>query len=397
MTKVQVNHDVLRWARETSGLRLDEAAHKLQLGAVRGFSPAQRLGALEMGAELPTRALLVKMSKTYRRPLVVFYLESPPARGDRGADFRRLPRELSPAQEGLVDTVLRDLRARQGIVRSVLEDEEEAEPLTFVDSMTMRDGVNAVCDAIRTRIGFDVELFRGKKNLTEAFRYLRHLVETTGVYVLLIGDLGSHHSALSVEYFRGCALADRVAPFIVINDQDAKAAWSFTLLHELAHIWIGQTGVSGAIVDAGVERFCNDVASSLLLLDGDFSELERMPSALFDEVVHQIDAFASARNISRSMVAYQLFRRGVIGENLWEDLQAEFRRLWLEVRAREKEIAHSRENGPSYYVVRRYHVGKALLDLVSRMTRSGALTSTKAGKVLGVKAANVYELFGAGG
>ena len=392
MATVQVNPEILRWARETAGLTLEEAAHKLHVGAARGLSPNERLAALEAGAEAPTRALLLKMSKSYRRPLLAFYMESPPARGDRGVDFRRLPVEPSPAQEGLVETLLRDVKARQAIVRAALEDEEEAELLPFVGSMGMDVSVDALCNSIRHTLGFDLSAFRNKRTIS----YLRSLVESSGVFVLLIGDLGSYHSALSVDHFRGCALADPIAPFIVINDQDAKGAWSFTLLHELAHIWLGQTGVSASIVEAGVERFCNDVAASLLLLDGDFGEFEMVPLAGFGDAVERINSFADAKNISRSMVAYQLFRRGVIGDQLWKALQAEFRRLWVESRAREREAARNQEGGPTYYTVRRYHIGTALVDLVSRMTKSGALTSTKAGKVLGVKPGNVYELIGAG-
>lgn len=69
-----------------------------------------------------------------------------------------------------------------------------------------------------------------------AFRLLRESAERAGVFVLLMGDLGNYHSAISVETFRGFAIADPVAPFIAINDRDSHAAWSFTLLHELVHL-----------------------------------------------------------------------------------------------------------------------------------------------------------------
>ena len=62
----------------------------------------------------------------------------------------------------------------------------------------------------------------------------------------LAGDLGSYHTELSADVFRGFAISDKVAPFIVINDKDARAARSFTLVHELAHIWLDESGVSGA-------------------------------------------------------------------------------------------------------------------------------------------------------
>src|SRR5690606_25240576 len=97
------------------------------------------------------------------------------------------------------------------------------------------------------------------------FAYLREQAERAGVYVLLIGNLGSHHTSLDVEMFRGFALADEVAPFIVINDQDSEKAWAFTLLHELCHICLGQTVVSGTSAANAVEQFCNDVAGRFFL------------------------------------------------------------------------------------------------------------------------------------
>jgi hypothetical protein len=79
----------------------------------------------------------------------------------------------------------------------------------------------------------------------EAFAYLRQKVESSRIFVLLLGNLGSHHTNISVEIFRGFALADKIAPLAVISDNDAVSAWCFTTLHKVAHLWLGETGVSG--------------------------------------------------------------------------------------------------------------------------------------------------------
>ncbi len=63
----RVNPDILRWARETAGFDIDEAARKLGLREARGVGPRDRLGALETGEAEPTRPLLLKMAKQYRR------------------------------------------------------------------------------------------------------------------------------------------------------------------------------------------------------------------------------------------------------------------------------------------------------------------------------------------
>lgn len=391
MTTIQVNPKILQWARESTGLTLLEAASKLHLHQTSEISPEQKLERLESGIEKPTRPLLLRMSQQYRRPLLTFYLEQPPEKGDRGEDFRRLPDEYAKTEEGLVDALVRDIKARQGIVRAALEDEDEAAPLSFVGSAKVDDGVNRICEIIRSAIGFDLAKFRRYRKVSDAFAYLRGQVEAVGLFVLVIGDLGSHHSKVSLEAFRGFALADPVAPFVIINDQDSRAAWSFTLLHELAHVWLGKTGISGAFFENGVERFCNDVASALLLPATELDSLE--VTTKFDLMIERINSFAEERNISRSMVAYRLFRTNRIDEDVWKRLKVEFRKQWLELRAVQRKQAQEQEGGPTYYMVKRQRIGDALIGLVSRMMNSGTLTPTKAGKVLGVKPRNVYEMF----
>ncbi|MBK7541942.1 MAG: ImmA/IrrE family metallo-endopeptidase [Candidatus Competibacteraceae bacterium] len=120
-------------------------------------------------------------------------------------------------------------------------------------------------EQIQKSFGFDQKKYRSFRTQDDAFKYLRACVEGAGVFTLLLGNLGSHHTNLSTEVFRGFALSDDIAPFIVINDQDAKLAWSVTLLHEVAHLWLGKTGISGGSIERTLEKFCNEVASEILL------------------------------------------------------------------------------------------------------------------------------------
>ena len=394
MAKVPVNPEILRWARETAGLNREDAVRKLQLREARGISAVERLNALEEGEELPTRPLLLRMSKQYRRPLVAFYMKEYPQKGDRGEDYRRLPDDYTETDEALVDALLRDVRARQSIVRAALEDEEDAQPRPIVGASDLRDGLEVVAASIRDVLNFDRETFRTKSSFRDAFSYLRLQAESAGVFVLLIGDLGSHHTTIQTEIFRGFSIADSVAPFIVINDHDADAAWSFTLLHELTHISLGQTGISGAAVETGVERFCNDVAARLLLSASELSNLVVSSTTELPDAIEKISEFSSERNLSRAMVTYALFRNRAIDADTWRVISDELRREWTEDRAEQRKPRRGSEGGPNYYVVRRHRVGKALIEVVDRMVASGGLSSTRAGKVLGVRPKNVHALLG---
>ncbi len=299
----------MRWGRETAGLSAAEAVDRLGISDARGVPAIERLAALEAGKVDPSRALLLKMAQLYRRPLVTFYMSAPPRKGDRGEDFRNIP-DRHTDSEALVDALVRDIRARQRTVRDVLGDDEDTQPLTFIGSMSMRDGVGAVLASIRQVLRIDLSEFRAQSSPESGFAFLRSRVEATGIFVLLMGNLGSHHTAIDVEAFRGFALADDVAPFVVLNDQDAKTAWSFTLIHEIAHLWLGTTGVSGAYADAQIEKFCNDVASGFLLPANELPLLRVASATDLGTTAQRIGAFAKERHLSNSMVAYSLLRAG---------------------------------------------------------------------------------------
>ena len=118
-----VNPEILVWARKTAGLTLEGAATKVGIRDAYGMAAVDRLAALERGENEPTRPILVKMAQHYRRPLLAFYLAEPPPQGARGADFRRLSVPRRVETEALIDALVRNVRSRQGMVRSVLETE----------------------------------------------------------------------------------------------------------------------------------------------------------------------------------------------------------------------------------------------------------------------------------
>jgi Zn-dependent peptidase ImmA (M78 family) len=385
-----VNPEILKWARETAGLSKDDAVAKLNLRAARGVEPVDRLRELENGTNQPTRAMLVKMTKQYRRPLLTFYLSAPPLAGNRGQDFRTLPQDHLESDEALLDALIRSVQSRQGLVRSAILDEDDTQPLDFIGSASMEDGSDALVSSICEVLGVSHVDLQNARSPDEAFRVLREHVEDAGAFVLLLGNLGSYHTNIDLDTFRGFALADDIAPFIVVNDQDNRAAWSFTLVHELAHLLLGQTGVSGGAPVRRVERFCSDVASEFLLPAADLEEIRIPERAEVNEVASLVSAFAEERNVSRSMVAYKLYRNERIGRNLWEDLSRYFRDRWLD----EREHRRGQTSPVDYYVVRRHRLGTGLVQLTARLMATGALTTSKAGQVLGVKPKNVETLIG---
>src|SRR5690606_2778683 len=106
--------------------------------------------------------------------------------------------------------------------------------------------------------------------------YMRDLVqriEALGVLVMRSGMVGNNtFRKLSVREFRGFALVDDFAPVVFINTSDCPEARLFTLIHELAHIWLGQSGISDSepANHHQTERLCNAVAAEFLVPVSEF-------------------------------------------------------------------------------------------------------------------------------
>ena len=393
----KVNHEILKWARETAGLSPEEAVRKLPIRDAWGVKAVDRLGALETGQIEPTRSTLVSMSKQYRRPLLTFYLSAPPRKGDRGTDFRTLSVGSAPATDAILDALIRETRARQSMVRAVLEDEDEADPLPFVRSKSMSDGQPAVLAALKTLLDVSVKTFHAQPRADAGFELLRTAAEAKGVYVLLKSDLGNYHTAMDTEVFRGFTIADEVAPFIVLNDRDARQAWSFSLLHELVHLILGQSGIGNARIENNTETFCDRVAGDFLLPVDELGLLNLAGAAETEmEVAERISKFANERNLSRTMVAYRAFGNGMIRRDTFNSLYEMFRQKWQQEWSRQRERNRQEDVRIDYYVVRRHRTGNALVELTRRMIGAGALTTSRAAKILAVKPHQVQALLDAG-
>jgi Zn-dependent peptidase ImmA (M78 family) len=385
---MRVNPEVLRWARTTARLDLANAAARLGFRDRRNSTAEERLAELENALVEPSREILLRMTTVYRRPLLTFYLQEPPIQASSGEDFRTLPDQQRNASAATVGALVRDICARQGEVRGLLE-EEGATLITAVAASRREEGAAVVAGHIVDWLQFDLAAFRLERTVEAAFSHLRAAAERAGVFVLLVGDLGSDPSAIDAVAFRGFALADPIAPFIVINDQDAEGALAFTLVHELAHVAIGASGLSGGTPEGLVEAFCNDVAGEILLPR---SELELFPVPMDDVALRQsITEFAIQRKVSRQTVAYRLRIIGHLDHLRWRDISRGFQADFTPEHDKHRATERGGDE-TSYYEVRRHRLGTALLPLVRRNLDEGKLTPTRAGKILGVKARSVEPL-----
>lgn len=257
MASVEVQAELFRWALERSG-RAEEAARK----------KFPKFSEWLDGTWRPTLRQLESFAKWTRTPFGFLLLESPPEDSLPIPDFRTTHGGTCRPSPDLLETV-QTMQRRQEWMREFLL-EEGQEPLGFIGEANTQDSAEDVVLSMRRALGLSQEWARQEENWEDTLRVLRQTIQATGIMVVINGVVGNNtHRGLDVDEFRGFALVDSIAPLIFVNGKDAKCAQMFTLTHELAHLWIGQGGVSNLdrlqAVGAPVETFCNQVAAEFLV------------------------------------------------------------------------------------------------------------------------------------
>ena len=266
MTRVSIDPVLICWARERAGFAREDLVTKFK-----------KLPEWESGDIQPTLKQLEAFARAVHVPFGYLFLSEPPDERLPIADFRTVrdtpKRKASP---DLIDTFYAMQRRQAWLCEHLLEN--EAEPLTFAASARLTDDPDAVGREMRRTLGLSDGWAAGVNTWRDAVMELRRMIEQLGVMAVINGLVGNNtHRLLSVDEFRGFALADPYAPLIFVNGADAKSAQMFTLAHELAHIWLGEEGLSGfeSLLPGGtdVEIWCNRAAAELLVPSQELQEL----------------------------------------------------------------------------------------------------------------------------
>ena len=265
MTPAPVNPEVVRWARERAGIAQEDLATKFK-----------KLADWERGQAQPTLKQLERLAHAVHVPFGYLFLSEPPDEPLPIADFRTVvDTGNAKASPDLIDTFYSMQRRQAWLHEHLIE--IEADPLPFVASARLADDPDAIGREMRCVFGLDDGWAAGVRTWQDAVNELRRMIEQIGVMAVINGVVGNNtHRRLSVDEFRGFALASRYAPLIFVNGTDAKSAQMFTLAHELAHIWLGKGGLSGfenlSPGGTDVENWCSRAAAEFLVPSRELQE-----------------------------------------------------------------------------------------------------------------------------
>ncbi len=371
--RVSIKPKLIQWACE----RIDAAPEIIE-------SRFPQLEKWQTEKSKPTMKQLEDFAHYTKTPIGYFFLPEPPVIKVPIADFRTSDNEfLHRPSPDLIETIY-ICQQRQEWYKNFLRSNQE-EPLSFVGSVTTRDDVIKVANTIRKHIKFDLEERSNIPTWLEALRRFIELVDASGILVMCNGVVQNNNTRKLIPYeFRGFALSDKMAPLIFINGSDTKAAQMFTLAHELAHIWLAETGISDSIPSKlpanKTEQWCNQIAAEILVPLELVSQLYNK-----DEKMHnQLKQLAYRFKVSTLVIIRRIYDAGFISKSEFEtEYQNELKQI----------LSAKKGSGGDFYLTQAIRIGKRFARALIANTLEGQTLYRDAYKMLGVsKHATFIEL-----
>ncbi|UZD22284.1 XRE family transcriptional regulator [Algoriphagus halophytocola] len=375
--KAYINPVVLQWARKTAKMTVEDAAAKVSV-------KVERYESWEKGEDYPTIRQAQKLAHDFRRPFALFF-------------FPKVPRDFQPLQDfrkagsielGTASTfIIREIRQKQAWI-SELNQESGEKPLPFVGTFSIKDKPEQVAADILSTLAIDPSQYK-KSNIINEWILA---AEAQGIFVSRSSFI---HSRLTLdsEELQGFAIADPYAPFVFVNSDDWNAPQLFTLVHELAHIWIAETGISNEVESAiigdrnkfhPVELFCNEVAASALMPKHVITQaLENGFGYSYAEVY----ALAKKFGVSSYALLVRLYRIGMLALPQYTMLKKQadigFQEFLQKEEVRKAKQKES-EGGPNPYLLKLNKNSRLFTQTVLDAFRGGVIEPTHASNLLNV-------------
>lgn len=376
--KAYITAKVFKWARESAKMTEEIAASKVAV-------PIEKFKEWENGNDYPTIRQAQKLAKAYRRPFALFFLPDVPNDFQPLQDFRKAgSKELSTSSI----FIIREIQQKQAWIRDVNEESNENK-VSFIGKYSIKDNPKIVAQDILNELNINPLNYSSNNPILEWI----DKAESNGVFISRTSYI---HPRLKLDSneIQGFAIADSYAPFVFINSDDWNAPQLFTLVHELAHLWISETGISNDIEPSiknineynPIELFCNEVAANALI---PIEFIENLDDKAFD---YAKEVFKNAKSIGVSSFALlvRALNLNIISFSVYNNLKHQADIEYNEFLKREenkklKQKQKEKQGGPDYFLLLLNRNSRLFTQTVLDAFHGGAIEPSLASNLLNVQ------------
>lgn len=372
---LQFNTKTLSWAAANIGYSLNEFAHQL-------YKTEQTVKDISQGKLTVDQAK--KFSSEAKVPFGFLFLDSPPKEylpDTNFVDFRTRTNH-EPFSDGFKKT-LRDVEHKQTWYKNYLVS-NNAEKLSFVGKYSTHRNITneQIANDIRHTLGIDnIKV----KKADDYFSELSKAAEDVGILIfknsVVINNTKNH---LNANEFDGFVIADDYAPCVFINGAASKNANIFTLAHELAHIWLGESGVDLAINPKNdSEVRCNEIAARILVPINQFERLWQETDA---DALSKIKILNNHFKVSELVIARTALVLKKINYDLYSKVKLETDKAWEAYKTKLS------KGGPLPIVTVSIRNSKTITNKVIELLHSNKMMPRQAAILLNKSPATVMDL-----
>lgn len=260
-----INSNLIEWAITRAGFKLEDYYEK---------NP--KVEEWIRGDKFPTIKQLEDFTHKVHVPFGYLFLNEPPQEELSIPFFRTGKGDVEKVSLNVYHTI-QMLQERQSWLTDYLS-ESGYDNLNFVGSYNKNSHYKEIVRSIRDTLELTEGWANEFKTWEETLDFLTRKIEEIGIIVTFNGVVGNNtRRKIDVEECRGFVLVNQKAPFLFINASDAKAAQMFTIIHEIAHIWLGESAGfnNDNMLPANdpIEKLCDKVAAEFLVPEIHFKEL----------------------------------------------------------------------------------------------------------------------------
>jgi len=374
---IPFNPRVLRWARERRGLSVDDVAEKLN-------QKPEKIATWETGVNSPTVIQARKLADIYERSFLEFFLQEPPRLKERELvpDFRaHRGIDIDANDLGLIDLQEWAEAQRDNAIDLYQEIGEPIPVFPAALSFAMADDEQIASEQAREAMGFSIsDQLRMKASERDQLpNILRAKIERLGVLTLKASELREFGA-------RGLCFVKFPLPVVVFGNE-APGAQAFTLVHELAHVMLGASGIISPLsTKSGIEAWCDKFSAAFLMPAQAINQLigapPRVPPAFIADAV--IDAAATALKVSQHAMLVRLVHLGYVQESFYWAVK---KPLFDALERNFKSFGRPKYYGSRY----KNSLGELYTGLVIEAWSSGRITNHNAAEYMGIK--NLQHLY----
>ena len=368
-----INPTIIKWARERSGYTRQEVAKSLNRDVAT-------ISNWESGAAAPTYVQLEKLADKYKRPIAMFFFPEPPHETDFVGQLALRSSEVEQLDPG-IRILLRQAYARQLSLMELNMDANPAETKVFRDlHAQLGDSPTELAQQTRAYLGISVETQAGWNSAKEALENWLESVEEKGIFVF--------KAAFQNDSVDGFCLVHEQFPVIYLNNSRSSVRQIFSLFHELAHLLLGESGITRGINPVGeqIEVFCNQFAAEFLVPSGNLETVLDYP--VYNDAA--IEELANYYKVSRPVILLRLINQGTLKQNSYRRRAARWTEEYESCLGRR--VGGESPGGGNYYNTRAVYLGYRFMELAFSRYHQGQCSIEELADHLNIKVKNLPRL-----